>query len=89
MVRTLTIPFSETLLAALNRDMTEIAAAMRREYALKLFREGQLTLTQSAELCGVDIYRFMSIASNAGIPIIDYNGEELADEFARLQAALP
>jgi predicted HTH domain antitoxin len=81
------IPVSDALLSAINLGIEEIAAGMRREYAMKLYSEGRLTLNQSAELCGVDIYSFMSILSRASIPVIDYDARELEEELSRLQAA--
>ncbi|MDR3191743.1 MAG: UPF0175 family protein [Treponema sp.] len=55
-MQTLTIPISEAILTAANMDNDELAEGMKREYAMKLFRQGKLTLAQSAKLCGLDIY---------------------------------
>jgi len=57
---------------------------MRREFALKAFRDGKLTLVQSARFCGMDVYGFISTASQAGIHDIDYGIEEIAQELALL-----
>jgi predicted HTH domain antitoxin len=84
-MQTVTIPVSETILNAANMDTEEMAAAMSREYAMKLFRQGKLTLVQSAELCGLNIYDFMSVLSQAGIPVIDYDPRELEKELSYFQ----
>jgi predicted HTH domain antitoxin len=62
----------------------ELALSMRKEFALKNFREGRLTLVQAADFCGMNIYDFISTASQAGISIIDYSIEEVDRELAQL-----
>jgi predicted HTH domain antitoxin len=62
----------------------EIALSMRTEFALKSFRDGKLTLVQAADFCGMNIYDFISAASQADIPIIDYSIEEVDRELALL-----
>jgi predicted HTH domain antitoxin len=79
-----TIPVSDNILTSLNMDAGEIALSIRKEFALKTFREGKLTLVQSAAFCGMNIYDFISTASQAGIPIIDYSIEEVDRELAQL-----
>jgi predicted HTH domain antitoxin len=81
-MQSVTIPVSETILIAANMDKEEMAAAMSQEYAMKLFHRGKLTLVQSAELCGLDIYGFMSALSQAGIPVIDYDPQDLEKELS-------
>ena len=65
-------------------EVKEIAHSMREEFALKLFRNGKLTLAQGADLCGTNIYDFISNVSRAGIPIIDYGIEDVNNELAQL-----
>jgi predicted HTH domain antitoxin len=79
------IPVADEILTAANMDKEEMAAAMRLEYAMKMFRQAALTLVQSAELCGLNIYDFMSALSQAGIPVIDYDPEELEKELSYFQ----
>jgi predicted HTH domain antitoxin len=67
-------------------DVGEIAFSIRKEFALKTFREGRLTLVQAADFCGMNVYDFISVASQAGIPIIDYSIEEVDRELAQLNA---
>jgi len=79
-----TIQVSDSILTSLNMESEEIAYSMRREFALKSFRDGKLTLAQGAAFCGMNIYDFISTASQAGIPIIDYNISEVDQELAQL-----
>jgi predicted HTH domain antitoxin len=79
-----TIPVSDNILTSLNMNAEEIALSMRKEFALKSFRDGKLTLVQAADFCGMNIYDFISAASRAGIPVIDYSIEEVDRELALL-----
>jgi predicted HTH domain antitoxin len=79
-----TIPVSDTILTSLNMRAEEIAQSMRQGFALKSFQDGKLTLVQAAVFCGMNIYDFISTASQAGIPIIDYSIEEIDRELALL-----
>ena len=81
-----TIPVSDNILTTLNMEVGEIGFSMRKEFALKSFRDGKLTLAQGANFCGMNIYDFISCVSQAGIPIIDYTIEEVDQELAQLNA---
>ena len=81
-MQTLTIPVSDAILTAANMDKNEMAETMKRECAIKLFQQRKLTLMQSAELCGMNIYDFLSTLSQAGVPVIDYDPQELEKELA-------
>ena len=82
----LTIPVSDSILTSLNMEAEEIALSMRKEFALKSFRDGKLTLAQGAAFCGMNIYDFISNVSEAGIPIMDYSIEDVDRELAQLNA---
>ena len=79
-----TIPVSDTILTSLNMDAEEIVLSMQKEFALKSFQNGKLTLVQAANFCGMNIYDFISTVSQANIPIIDYSIEEVDRELALL-----
>ena len=81
-----TIPASDSILTSLNMEAEEIALSMRKEFALKSFRDGKLTLAHGASFCGMNIYDFISNVSQAGIPIIDYSIEDVDRELALLNA---
>ena len=81
-----TIPVSDSILTSLNMGAEEIALSMRKEFALKSFRDGKLTLVQGADFCSMNIYDFISNVSQAGIPIIDYSIEDVDRELALLNA---
>ena len=81
-----TIPVSDSILTSLNMEAEEIALSMRKEFALKSFRDGKLTLAQGANFCGMNIYDFISCISQAGIPVIDYSIEDVDRELVQLNA---
>ena len=81
-----TIPVSDNILTSLNMEAEEIALSMRKEFALRSFRDGKLTLAQGAAFCGMNIYDFISSASQANIPIIDYTIDDVDRELAQLNA---
>jgi predicted HTH domain antitoxin len=74
------ISLSDQLLVSMNMDTDEIITSMRKEYGLKLYQEGKLTMSQAAELSGLNIYEFMALLALSGIPVIDYGTEELETE---------
>jgi predicted HTH domain antitoxin len=81
-METMTIPVSEDILSATNMSKDEMAAAMSRDYAVKLFAEGKLTMTQSANLCGMNIFDFLDALAQAGVPVADAEAEDLEKELA-------
>lgn len=58
-MQTMVIQVSDDILRAVRMDKDEMAADMRREYAVKLYDTGALTLAQSANLCGLDMFAFL------------------------------
>jgi predicted HTH domain antitoxin len=78
----MTIPISEDILSAVNMNKDEMAAVMSRDYAIKLFAEGRLTITQSANLCGMNIFDFLDTLAKAGIPVADSEAVDLEKELA-------
>ena len=81
-----TIPVSDSILTSLNMEAEEIALSMRKEFALKSFQNGKLTLAQGAVFCGLNIYDFISCISQALIPIIDYSIDDVDQELVQLHA---
>lgn len=80
------IPVSDSILTSLNMEAEDIALSMRKEFALKSFKDGKLTLSQGADFCGMNIYDFISNISQVNIPIMDYTIEDVDRELALLNA---
>jgi predicted HTH domain antitoxin len=83
-METLAILIPENLLEATNMDKNAMIKIIRYDLALRLFREGKISLEQGAELCGMNIYEFLDILAVAGIPVINYPAEELEEEISGL-----
>jgi len=66
----LAVPFDEKMLAI----------GIDKVLALKFFEQGDLTMSQSAKLAGLDLYDFMDLLGNSGIPAVNYPAKELRDE---------
>jgi predicted HTH domain antitoxin len=54
----------------------------QRLLALRFFQERLLSLGQAARLAGMDRWRFIEFLGENDVPVLDFNDEELADEFA-------
>ena len=74
------ITFSENVLLSLNITMEEIVASMRKDYAMKMYRQGKLSLGQCAEFCAMDKYDFISLLASNDIPVINYDIEDFEHE---------
>ena len=84
----LTISFPEKIWLSMNMNTDEVVSEMRRDYGLKLYQTGKLTLSQSADFCGVSLYEFVALLTLSAIPVIDYAAEELESEFKNLSEKL-
>lgn len=80
METTFTISLPESVLQTMNLNASEIISDMRKEYGVKLYKTGKLTLVQAAELCGVSLYEFVSLLTLSAVPVIDYGVEDLENE---------
>ena len=77
----LTMSFPEQIWLSMNMKADEMMSEMRRDYAVKQYQLGKLTLNQAADFCGVDLYKFVSLLTLFAVPVIDYTAEELENEF--------
>jgi predicted HTH domain antitoxin len=78
------ITFSDDLLLSLNMPIHEIVSSMRKEYAVKMYQEGKLTLGQAAEFCGLCLYDFTALLAVKNIPVINYDPEDLDRELENI-----
>ena len=80
----LAISFPESICLSMNMEADELMWEMRKEYGLKLYQTGKLTLSQAAGFCGVGIYEFVSMLTLSSIPVVGYSADELEGEFQYL-----
>ena len=65
--------------SGLTKD--RIASESRKLLAMKCFKEKVLSLGRSAELSGLSKWDFIDYLNENGVPIVDYDEDELAREF--------
>jgi predicted HTH domain antitoxin len=69
------VPFTEALLQA----------GVHTALAVRLFQEGTLTPGRAARLARMSLAEFLEHVSTQGIPVVDYDPAELAEELARFE----
>ena len=60
----------------------KLAERTQRLLAMRFFQERLLSLGQAARLAGMSRWQFIELLSENDLPVLDFNDEELADEFA-------
>lgn len=60
----------------------KLAEQTQHLLALRFFQERLLSLGQAARLAGMERWRFIEFLAENDVPVVDFNDEELADEFA-------
>ena len=71
------VPFTEALLQA----------GVHTALAIRLFQEGTLPPGRAARLARMSLAEFLETVSTQGIPVVDYDAAELAEELARFDPA--
>jgi DNA-damage-inducible protein J len=51
-----------------------------KEYVMKLYADGKLSLSQASRLCGIDLYDFTALLSASSIPVINYSVDDFEKE---------
>ena len=64
---------------ALGEDLLDFNSLVLS--ALKGFEQGRMSSGKAGRLCGMGRVEFLLQASRAGVPVVDLEGEDLADEF--------
>lgn len=60
----------------------KLAERTQRLLAMRFFQDRLLSLGQAARLAGMSRWQFIELLAENDIPVLDFNDEELADEFA-------
>jgi len=55
-----------------------------KEYAMKMYAEGKLSLSQASRLCGIDLYDFTALLSASSIPVINYSADDFEKELGAI-----
>jgi predicted HTH domain antitoxin len=85
MTRTLSIPYSDEILASVGLSEAEFAAAARFLLAAQLHAQGKLSAGQAAEFCGMDKVQFLNELPRRGFPASNLTPDDADTElgFAR------
>jgi predicted HTH domain antitoxin len=70
--RTVPKPFTEEMLKL----------GIQKMLAIKMLEEKTLTVSQAAKIAGLCLIDMLSLASNQGVEVVDYDPKEIDDELA-------
>ncbi len=79
-MKTLTIPYSEDLIAATGFSANALEQELRFWLAVKLFELRRLSLGKAAEKGGMSRLRFMDELGRLEIPVINLDHERIQEE---------
>ena len=68
-------------LSASGLTKERIAREPRKLFALKCFKEKVLSLGRASELSGLSKWDFIEYLSDNGVPVVDYDQDEMKREF--------
>ena len=68
-------------LSASGLTKEKIAGESRKLFAMKCFKEKVLSLGRASELSGLSKWDFIEYLSNNGVPVVDYDQDEMRREF--------
>lgn len=83
----LTIEYPEDLLIALGSTVDQFRDEARLALAAKLYELGRLSSGKAAGLAGMDRVSFLLNLHRLGVPAIDLDDEEMAEERRYVQGA--
>ncbi len=78
--KTITIPYTDDILASANLSRSELADIARLAGAAKLFEDGRLTLGQAAKLYGQSRLEFMATLVRHGYSCVNLTEDDAEDE---------
>jgi len=77
---TVNVKLPADLVSAAKLDLGNISQEAAKLIALELFREGTVSLGRAAELCATPLAAFMDFAAAHGVPPLNYDVEQLAED---------
>lgn len=82
------IEIPRDLAVALNIPTADIGRRAREWMALELFREGYVSAGKAAEVLGLSKSQFIDLLDQRGVPYLDLNPRELAEDLDMAMAAM-
>lgn len=80
----LTVQVPEDVLYTLNETKKEFTRKMKLYAAVELYRLQKLSMGKAAELAGMNKVDFLFELGRCGIPAINYDEDDFAEEIARV-----
>jgi predicted HTH domain antitoxin len=68
-------------LSAYGLTKEKIAGESRKLFAMKCFKEKVLSLGRASELSGLSKWDFIEYLGDNGVPVVDYDQDEMKREF--------
>jgi predicted HTH domain antitoxin len=85
MVRTLQIPYDDSVLLETSLPQADFEREAKFLLAAKLFEMGRLSSGKAAELCGMGRVEFLASLQRVGVSMSNLRPEDVADEVAFAQ----
>jgi len=82
MVRTLQIPYDDSVLLETSLPQADFEREAKVLLAAKLFEMGRLSSGKAAELCGMGRVEFLFSLQRIGVSMSNLRPEDIADEVA-------
>jgi predicted HTH domain antitoxin len=79
----LTIDLPPEALAALQLSPEQAAREARRILAIHWYHQGRISQGTGAQIAGLSRHDFLVALSDAQVPVIQIDGDELAEEISR------
>ena len=79
-MQTLSIPYGEDILIATGSTPKQLEHEFRLLLAVKLFEVGRLSLGKAAKIAAMPKVGFMDELGRLGIPVINLDDDQIADE---------
>lgn len=76
------VPYFEDLMLASGRSAEELERELRILLAIKLFELKRVSVGRAAEIAGMGKVAFLDELGRAGVPVIAFAADQLADELA-------
>lgn len=81
----LQLEIPDHLLIAINETEESLRNELKYEFAKQLYTKGKFTVSKAAEFASLDVKSFMQKISIEGIPVIDYDSNDLESEVSFLK----
>lgn len=75
-----------TALLDLGWDRNEIQRRLVEGMVISLFTEGRISSGKASQILGISRVEFLALLRERGVAYIDYTPDELAEEFAAVEA---